>query len=278
MDETEAKTLAKLFANKFIVRPYIRAIQSAEGEYRPQRNPETGMSLGKFDMEALLDHLYGRHTYGHYMVNPDGDKVKFFALDIDLEKTGKLPSTKFGEEYIGWEDVNPREFWMSRRPGPGRDIIKLQLKMMANKLARIIHDELEIPTAVAYSGSKGVHVYGFTGSTTAAFAREAARITLTAANWELFRGNNFYRYKAEGVLAKDNIMNMNQYSLEVYPKQDSLDGKDLGNLIRLPLGVNLKSPKDKPFFLDMRTALSSFSPMSPIEALTTTDMWRYPGE
>lgn len=286
------KTLAKLFAKMFIARPDIRAIQRDNGEYEPQRpsrdpnRPSKYKEQLGFDLSSLVAHIRGEQTYGHYMVNTD-DKVKLFAFDIDLEKPGPnnphlmLPRTKNTHgEYSDFVPGNPRELWMSRKQGPARDMIKFQLRMLANELARTIQDELEIPIAVAYSGSKGIHVYGFTGPTTASLARQGAAIALEAmGTWELTRGNNFYQYKPKNPLdSSDLVMNFGQYSLEVYPKQDSLDGKDLGNLMRLPLGVNRKSPKDPTFFMDLRVPFSDITPMDPIEALTTTDPWRYPGE
>jgi hypothetical protein len=281
MELDEAKALAKLFASKFIARPDIMAVQTRDGEYRPTRDLRTKEVLESFSMRAILDHLEGDRTLGHYMIGP-GNQVKLFALDLDLEKTGKLPDTKFGDQYLGWKPCNPREEWMSRKQGPGREVTKYQFRMMAHSLARIVEDELGIPVAVAYSGSKGVHIYGFTGPTTAARARKGAQIVLEAAGWVLSRGNNFYRFNGHkgrsSAQGGDLLDAMENFSVEVYPKQDTMDDKDLGNLMRLPLGVNLKSPKDTPFFLDLRTAMTDFRPMDPIEALTTDNIWRYSGE
>jgi hypothetical protein len=63
----------------------------------------------------------------------------------------------------------------------------------------------------------------------------------------------------------------------VYPKQASLAGKDLGNLLRLPLGRNNKS-KDPTFFMDMTAPLAEMRPVDPEWALTTTSPWKRPGE
>jgi hypothetical protein len=266
--------IAKLFAKLMIARPDVRAIQKSDGEYRPQYNE-------KFAMPDLLDHINGRKTYGHYLVSPD-DKVKLFCFDIDLKKIGKLPITKNGiGMFLGFQDANPREVWGSRRPGAARDFMKLKMKIMANQLMSKISKELEIPTAAAYSGSKGVHVYGFTGKTTATLARQAASIVLDACRednmgyWDLIRGNNFYGYKTDHM--DDPTDNNSQFELEVYPKQETVEGREkgLGNLLRLPLGVNLHSPRrDKGFFIDMRTALTDFVPRDPVEALTISNPWQ----
>ncbi len=275
MQEDQARALAKLFASKFISRPDVMAIQTEDGEYRPTRDSRTKIISEGFSMPALLSHINGSRTLGHYMTNQD-DQVKLFAFDVDLEQTGSLPGGTFGEAYINWKDCNPREAWISRKQGVGRDVTKIQMRMIANKFTRIIQDELGIPVAVAYSGSKGMHIYGFTGPTTALRARAGAKIILEAAGWSLIRGQNFYGLTGGDPL--DKLGSLGNFSIEVYPKQDTIEGKDLGNLMRLPLGVNRKSPKDKTFFIDLRAPISQLVSVDPIEALTTQDPWRYAGE
>ena len=62
------------------------------------------------------------------------------------------------------------------------------------------------------------------------------------------------------------------FDLEVYPKQDSLADKDLGNLLRLPLGRNLKNPADPTFFLDLTTPPGVMVPHgNPVQLLETGD-------
>lgn len=280
--------LAKLFASKMIARPDVKALQVADGGYRPMKG-------SPFKLPDLLDHIEGRKTYGHYMVSPD-DSVKLFCFDIDINKYGRLPKMKNGagmffnfDSYTKEKNEagqpNMRELWGSRKPGAERDFLKLKLKMLGNQLASAINKELEIPTAVAYSGSKGVHVYGFTDKTSATLARQAASIvldSLRASNmgfWTIDRGNNFYKYVPDGPWEnlENPELNCEQFGMEVFPKQDSVEGKEkgLGNLLRLPLGVNQHSPKkDKAFFLDMRTALTDFSPRNAVEALTIENQWQ----
>ncbi len=266
--------LAKLFASKMIARPEVKAVQISNGEYRPLHE--------KFSLTDLTDHISGVKTYGHYLVNSTND-CKMFCFDIDMRKTGTLPTSKNGAgQFLYFGEKPVRDYWNSRQPGAGRDFLKLKMKLLANQLASAIKRELEIETAVAYSGSKGVHVYGFTGKTTASLVRQGANIVLDAlehsaqGHWQLERGNNFYKYVPGGSLS-DPDTNFSQFGLEVFPKQDSIDGKEkgLGNLLRLPTGVNLHSPKrDKAFFLDMRTALDDFTPREAIEALTTSNQWQ----
>lgn len=277
MDSDKANSLANLFAKMFIARPDIKAIQLTDGSWRPEREPYRPQA--GFTRADLVRHILGQHTYGHYMVAPD-DKVKLFAFDLDLEKPDLrypekvfwLPTTCTDGQWENFEPGNPREFWMNRTSGPARLMLKYQMRMLSHEIARHIQSELEIPVAVAYSGSKGVHIYGFTGPTTAQLARKGASIVLDAiGKWDLARGTNFFTYNN----GTDNpVTNCHQFSLEIYPKQDTLANKDLGNLMRLPLGVNLKSPRDPAFFVDLRTSMTEMKPMDPYEALTTTDPWR----
>jgi hypothetical protein len=263
----DVAALSNLLASKFIARPGIRARQLANGEWRPERD-------NKFDRASLAAHLTKQVTYGHYMMNTD-DKVKLFALDLDLKTTGRLPArTGITGQWSNYQAENPREHWMSRAKGPARDMLKYQMKLLAHELARVVQKELDIPVAVAYSGSKGLHVYGFTGLISGQLAREGALAVLDATDrWEIVRGKNFFGTKERNAdLSPDQTFE--QFEVEVYPKQETLADKDLGNLMRLPLGVNLKSPKDPTFFVDMRTPMTDLSPRNAIESLTTDDPWR----
>ncbi len=139
---------------------------------------------------------------------------------------------------------------------------------MSSLIARAVVSELQLPCAVAYSGGKGVHVYAFTGLISAAEAREGAQIVLDSiGNFHASRGTNFYKWNDE-----DPVAGYPNLSIEVFPKQDTLSGKDLGNLMRLPLGRNLKS-SDPTFFLDMRSPMAEMRPVDPIWALTALDPW-----
>jgi hypothetical protein len=141
---------------------------------------------------------------------------------------------------------------------------------MAGLLAATIHNELQIPVAAYYSGSKGVHVYGFTGLVDAWEAREGARIVLESMScWEPLRGINFFQHKD-----KHPFEGYPNISVEIFPKQDTMTDKSgLGNLMRAPMGRNIKNPKDPTFFLDLRSPLNELRPVDPVWALTTSSQW-----
>ena len=216
-------------------------------------------------MDHLLAHLAGERTYGHYLLSADSE-AKLFVFDIDLiaKPEGTWVDFESGEVHAG---VNPLELWSDRtRAGvSARAWYKYQLKMLAHRFA----DEcmkIGVECAAAYSRHKGVHVYGFTGKMPATEVREAAMLVLDRMDeFEPYRGQNFWRHKNS-----DPAHGFQNFSIEVFPKQVSLDGKSLGNLVRLPLGVNHKAPKDPTFFLDLRTPLAQFTPHpNPVELLKT---------
>jgi hypothetical protein len=276
---SDPNVIANLFAAKFIARPDVKAIQQTTGIWTPhETGPQGSKTRLPWTREDLLAHLDGSRSFGHYLLNTD-DTVKLFAFDIDLEKDGdpEKESDPYRGTYVpDFQDANDnptieyadaRASWKDRSH-PGRAWYKFQLKMVASLLAKYVHDELDLPVAVAYSGGKGVHVYGFTGRIPARDARDGARIVLDAlGGWAPARGDNFYRS-----IDRDPISGYPNLSIEVFPKQDSLGGKDLGNLMRLPLGRNLKST-DPTFFIDMRTPMGQMVPCDPEWALTTATPW-----
>ena len=257
--------VASLLASKFIARRDAKAIQKSNGEYH--LHTVDGKRDGErlpWKMGDLRAHLAGQATYGHYLLAQD-DRAKLFAFDIDLEKSGTLP---FGSDWTDFREVEDlRGAWLDRR-NPGRSWIKYQFRKMAHKLASAVRTELDLPCTVAYSGGKGVHVYGFTGLMSAADVREGANIVLDSlGEFELKKGEHFFKHK--DTQPESGYPNL---SIEVFPKQKSLDGKDLGNLMRLPLGRNLKS-NDPTFFIDMRAPMGDMIQRDPMDALTAMDPW-----
>lgn len=149
---------------------------------------------------------------------------------------------------------------------------------MAEMLSGAVSKELDIPVAVAYSGNKGLHVYGFTGEMSGSQARAGALLAMEAAGQSFSstgefvpsNGKNFYQYNSD-----DPIDGFKNLKIELFPKQDSMDGKDLGNLVRLPLGVNKKNPKDPCFFVDQRLPHTELVPHpDPVSLLLSGDPWK----
>lgn len=253
-----SQALENLISKRFISRTDVKAVQTPNGEYRPVNTP--------WKREDLQKHIAGSATFGHYMLGKD-DTCKLIAFDVDIEKrseknpVGWLPTEP---DFENFTECNPREVWADRSKVHQRAWLKYELHSAAHVLLRGIEDLLAVPAAVAYSGGKGIHVYAFTGPVSGADARVGAEIVLEAIDqFKLWRGNNFYRVgnPSSGVLYSN-------LSVEIYPKQSAVDSKDgYGNLMRLPLGRNLKS-KDPTFFMDMTAPLGQLVPLDPMIALS----------
>lgn len=276
----DQKEIAKLFAKLFIARPELYAQQRPNGEWFPVQQP--------INMKALLDHLRGEHTIGHYMLNAEG-KTKLFAFDIDLEKANPernvwwpMPGAvdKATDDWADYTPGNPRIVWegIVSEPEWMQRFLVMQMRRCVEVLVRSIEELIpEVRIAVAYSGHKGIHIYGFTGLMSAAEAREAASFVLDhTGRFEAARGKNFFKHKSP-YNGDENFLSMPQLSVEIFPKQDNLSSeKQMGNLMRLPLGRNLAAPFNHPHqakFIDLRHNLLTLVERSPLEALTVESQW-----
>lgn len=131
-------------------------------------------------------------------------------------------------------------------------------------------DDLHV--AISLSGGKGMHVYALSEEPiSAAEARRSALLVMKSVNdhngkagYEPVRGENFWKSTGEGEKPVVEI--------EIFPKQDSLEGKDLGNLMRLPLGVNRKTDQSS-YFLDLRCGYNEIRMMDPTDALEGELPW-----
>lgn len=286
--------MATLIAKKFIQRRDAKAIQYSHGGYAPVTNGDKENPIRlPWMMEDIHAHLSGHRTFGHYLIDAS-NQTKLFAFDIDLEKnrsiedsrpgfppfTGQwcqipdlseLPDDITDEQWnamVQVHEFDPREAWRDRAH-PSRDWTKMQLRSMVEKISRVVAEEFDLPVAAAYSGNKGVHVYAFTGTVDAAQAREAAELTLgLVGGMEPTRGNNFYQ-----TVDKSPLRGFPNLSIEIFPKQANLEGKDLGNLMRLPLGRNQKT-MDPTFFIDQRAPLTQLVPHpDPVALLNSGRPW-----
>lgn len=264
------RELEDTIVKRFIERKDVKAKQRG-AEYHPVvRGNGERVPWSRADITA---HLSGERSYGHYMVSPEG-KAKLFAFDIDLEQpskhTGKICRWIGINEDGTWEDMeprecNPREAW--HHPDAPDSLIRFlrsELVSTAHELTSMVNRLLpDVPVAVSYSGNKGIHVYGLTGPHSGDELREVAKEILSAVGkYEPIRGENFYA--STGTDLKVHNTNV---SIEVFPKQGNLEGKDLGNLMRLPLGVNAKSGK-RAYFISLSNPVDApFKEIDPMVAL-----------
>lgn len=239
------RQVVDLLAKTFIYRRDLKSWQQADGSYVPDRSPIT--------RDDLTAHVTKQRTMGHFPVAPDG-KCKFFAFDLDLKQT------------IQWGDetLMPRDIFQSKED-PLRTTMLVLLQNTALAIARRTYSMFGIHVAASFSGSKGLHVYGLSGECPAAEAREGAFEVLRSFGvYVPTRGSNFW---GRADITTDPI------EIEVYPKQDKV-GQDehIGNLIRLPLGVNRKTGWPGTF-LRLDSNPTKLHQLDPIAALTNTLPW-----
>lgn len=305
--QTANDSIAGQIAKTFIARKDVKAVQNRSGAYMPvttDMKPESDRL--PWTMGDLRAHVSGEKTYGHYVVSKE-NTAKVFCFDLDLEKQllwdekreprwaamvpGRdEPLERQGDARSLW---HPERLWqwcgncskgwypdfqparcanedhvhmLSEGANPDTIALTAILQQTAFSLADRIRTLLDIPTAVAYSGNKGIHVYGLVGEAPAADVRMGATLVLDSFEGKYVpaRGTNFYR----------NIdPDFEAVSVEVFPKQEGLDGKDLGNLLRLPMGVNRKSG-NRAYFLRYGSYGELTEHTDPLKAMTgDMDPW-----
>lgn len=263
MSQPDSKELAKLLAGKFIERRDVKAVQmrTMDGTdvYYPHRlrgpdgKPGTGPDI-PVSMKDLVDHVEYRATFGHYLITPEGT-CRIFAFDIDLIKDPYQFAFNDANDLINVED--PRAAWAAAEANPITKELGFQMRAMSEVLAVRSKELLGVPITVHYSGNKGVHVTGLLEpKTSAGDAHEMTHLVLDSLGWERYKGKNFWRAPEFGAL-----------HIETFPKQDVVREDGLGNLLRLPLGMNVKSGK-KSWFVDMNQPTNKWKQDDPIVAMT----------
>lgn len=276
MDEKVAELLMRYFVQRRDVKAYqcmqehvldpnkdpkYQVKPHPPGAYHPIRRP--------FTVEDMQHHLDKRITYGHYLVD-SANMCRVFAFDIDLNKKGVWPPKPHIQGNHEGIEFNPMAHWMSRKPDFTRIWLKYQFRMVSELLARAITRELGLPALIAYSGSKGMHVYALAGPITGEQARAGIDIVLDSLGcFEPVRGRNFFKHVND-----DPVDGYPNFTIEVFPKQERVDNKHkgLGNLMRLPLGRNQKTT-DPTFFVDCSRPMTELVPLDPAVALKTLNPW-----
>lgn len=255
----EERQIAASLGKFFVQRRDVKAEQNhINGKWARKNSP--------IGMRDVIQHIRGEKSFGHYLLDIES-KCRLFALDIDLRKTPcQYPIIDYvNNTETQLYDYIPREAWTDRAH-PSRWWTKLSLWDVANRLAKVIMNDLELPCLVSYSGSKGLHVYAFFDEPVdARDAHEGAILVVEKTGlFKPLRGKNFYEAIDQSPV--DGYPNL---EVETYPKQDSVGKDGYGNLMRLPLGRNFKSKRDTSFFVDMTAPADQLlRPLDPLVALT----------
>jgi len=120
-----------------------------------------------------------------------------------------------------------------------KDLVRRENRYLLSRLAELSAAQ-GLPCLIEFSGGKGFHFwYLFEGPVAAPLARQALQ-----------------------GLTRRLTPDLSCFSLEVFPKQDQLAGKGLGNLVKLPLGVHRMTGRPSHFL-----HLSDRSPWEQLKVL-----------
>lgn len=261
MSPDTERAIVDLLGKRFIARGDKHAEQDDKG-YHPVNH-----ALKRSELTA---HIRGEKSLGHYLISPEDDCVKLVAFDLDARKPLSDVDRQRGmkDAVVEGKIVPDPRGAFGDPSDPDHNEVKWQLNLMAFMLASQMRDivcrplGIDVTCAVACSGNKGVHVYGwFPERTPAVKARILANAVLESLAddnmiFEPTLGDNFFWNEADFPCVE----------VEMFPKQDALasNGKTHGNLMRLPLGVHLKSGKPSYF---MQPGKGEFVAMDPLIAL-----------
>lgn len=260
--ETE---IIRALGTRFIERRDVKAIQSENGSWFPVkcaacRSSDVQCLHKPMNLQDFKDHLSGQRTLGYYLVNPTTQTCKLIALDLDVRKPNKeqdyVPHNTLGNP------TNPREDILKDGTVEQANLYR-DLLILAEGFARRMNEVLGIPVAIAYSGGKGMHVYGFTGSIPANAAVDLVQNFMKS--WSVFsptKGENFWRHD----------LFFQDIDIETFPKQSSVDKAGYGNLMGLPLGVNRKTGRAK-YFVTTRSRMGVLKEMDAVRALEGDLPW-----
>lgn len=269
LDDPNFVELVRRMGTLLIQRKDVKAFQTRKGEWYPSR--EKGTS-GKYDgpfikmkMSDFRNHLNGKQTMGHYLVDTDG-MTKIFAFDIDLND---VPY-----EHHDFGTVTPRLAFLA--PGGTneiKDYLRTYLRGAAEGIARHIWRVYEIPVIVAYSGGKGLHVYALAAlanggeSVNAQSAMDVAHAVMDSLGFVNSKGKHFWQ----------NPNYAEVLTVETFPKQATVAADGLGNLMALPLGINAKTGQSK-FFCDLTCGVGrpGWLVANPMTALSGTTLPWHP--
>jgi hypothetical protein len=242
-----AKETAKLLGQLMIHRRDAKAIYGPDA-----RSPEdpalwhwTAIKE-KFTLDDFQNHLFGDACLGTYLLHPDDSTVKFIAFDLDMKDAGSYLVIRNVEEVMElesqgyYENEADHEIDLDLKIGNLEAALHLPFHE-AHRWARIIlltairgivktgTSRLGIKPMTVITGGGAHVIFPLPEPTPATDARAMGLDVMEYVHGASRKGNGdiFWNY--------GNYQNV-PLEIEVFPKQDSLDGKKFGNLIRLPFG------------------------------------------
>ena len=218
-----AALMGKLFINRSDVKAIYRADRAGRWHWTAVRE--------KYRMADFIRHLTsGEACLGTYLLT-SASRCKFLAFDLDLAKSGKFWPIITGDSMADmWVDLEVREGNLESSLhldwNHAHAWARLILLEGIRDIRQQIRQQLQVENTLTVITGGGAHVFlPLPELMDAALVRDIGHAILGEIPAARQRSTAFFDYGA-----------MNEVSIEIFPKQDSLDGKDLGNLIRLPFG------------------------------------------
>jgi hypothetical protein len=259
-EETEqlVRSTAKLMGTLFVARRDVKAIETSGG-WIPDREPcpkhDTSRRCANcndaparpFKIGDFREHLLGQRCLGTYLLD-EHDRVKFFALDLDLQKEGATwweiaDGNDIPESVLAINDTRTGnlEVALHDQAHTGYRWSRVLIYDTIVGFTDIITDQLGLPALPVVTGG-GAHILvPFGNAIPAREARDIAKSVMDASGWKNIKGDGVFWRSASPSL-----------EIEVFPKQDTLSksGASFGNLIRLPLGWH-RGAGVRTYFLDL---------------------------
>lgn len=224
------------------------------------------------NMALLLDHIEGRETVAVPLQN-EANQVKFFAIELllaDVEEGPRVPTAydDDGVVWAGWSTFDVRDHWMRRVPEPAvaRKAMKYFFHLAARNMVRTIEESLGSVACAVYAPPYSVVVYGLAGLMPAGRAQKAAEIILESQGWVPYVKNTGSYMHANRYSKEDPESGFPCLEARIFPHR-IWEPIEMWSAKKLPLGRDLRSPKDRGFFLDLRYALTELIPRDAVDAL-----------
>lgn len=286
------KRVVALMGKLLIARKDVKAIETPKGwmpdrQRAPRGTAARDMPCLPMTMTDFEAHFTSKdRCMGTYLLDSE-NRVKFFAIDIDLKTEGawmiNLPDMdsldkaantwRYDEDKIvGLFDlestyVGNLEEALHNSNHVGYRWARCVVRDVCEQIYKAVIDQLGLHPLVVVTGG-GAHVLVPLGQPTPAIeARAMANVVMESTNYELFKGDCFWR-----PLLGDGKPN-EQYGveIEVFPKQNELGNTaGFGNLIRLPLGYHQQA-KMRTYFLDMNKMDVPWWDLPRADALSTLE-------
>jgi hypothetical protein len=266
-EETDklVRSTAKLMGTLLIARRDVKAIETSGG-WIPDREQCDKHDASRrcancndapsrpFKISDFHQHLLGQRCMGTYLLD-ENDRVKFFALDFDLQKEGAEwwlvhepddPDAWTGSDPMGEVDLDATqtgnlEAALHDPLHSGHRWARILIYDTLVAFRQIINDQLGLPVLPVVTGGGAHLLVPFGNAIPAREARDIAKVVMDASGWKNVKGDGVFWRAASPSL-----------EIEVFPKQDALSksGASFGNLIRLPLGWH-RGAQVRTYFLDM---------------------------